>query len=153
MKFSSLAALKVVILTTAGAASDENFVKMTTFLFQWMPRLCQRLKLGSYLVQIQIMAPWHIRTWKNKHLVSYMYTDIPNIVSNQTNWWLLFTHLFFIAKLLLIIHNLFMLRISKTSNQKDGQGESSIPPSNFVGWGYNNLNRINYQCIMYNKMN
>ena len=33
MNFLSLAALEVVILTTAGAASDENFIKMT-FLFQ-----------------------------------------------------------------------------------------------------------------------
>ena len=33
-KFSSLAALKVVILTTFGAASDENFIKMMTFSFQ-----------------------------------------------------------------------------------------------------------------------
>ena len=37
MKFSSLAALKVVILTTFGAASDENFIKMMTFSFQWLP--------------------------------------------------------------------------------------------------------------------
>ena len=36
MKFSSLAALEVVILTTFSAASDENFIKMTTFPFQWM---------------------------------------------------------------------------------------------------------------------
>ena len=35
MKFSSLAALKVVRMTTSSAASDENFVKMTTFSFQW----------------------------------------------------------------------------------------------------------------------
>ena len=35
MKFWSLTAPKVVVLTTFGAASDENFVKMTTFLFQW----------------------------------------------------------------------------------------------------------------------
>ena len=35
MKFSSLAALKVVKMTTSSAASDENFVKMTTFPFQW----------------------------------------------------------------------------------------------------------------------
>ena len=34
-KFSSLAALEVVALTTSRAASDENFVKMTTFLFPW----------------------------------------------------------------------------------------------------------------------
>ena len=34
-KFSSLAALEVVILTTSSAASDEIFIKMKTFLFQW----------------------------------------------------------------------------------------------------------------------
>ena len=34
MKFSSLAALEVVKMTTSSAASDENFVKMTTFSFQ-----------------------------------------------------------------------------------------------------------------------
>ena len=41
-KFSSLAALEVVILTTFSAASDENFIKMKTFPFQctlpmWTP--------------------------------------------------------------------------------------------------------------------
>ena len=35
MKFSSLAALKVVKMTTFSATSDENFIKMTTFPFQW----------------------------------------------------------------------------------------------------------------------
>ena len=34
MKSSSLAELKVVILTTFGAASEEDFIKMTTFSFQ-----------------------------------------------------------------------------------------------------------------------
>ena len=33
-KFSSLAALEVVILTTSSAASDEHFIKMKTFPFQ-----------------------------------------------------------------------------------------------------------------------
>ena len=36
MKCSSLAALEVVKMTTSSAASDENFIKMTTFLFQCM---------------------------------------------------------------------------------------------------------------------
>ena len=35
IKFSSLAALEVVKMTTSSAASDENFIKMTTFSFQW----------------------------------------------------------------------------------------------------------------------
>ena len=34
-KFSSLAALEVVILTTSSAASDENFIKMKTLPFQF----------------------------------------------------------------------------------------------------------------------
>ena len=36
MKFSSLAALKVVKMTTSSAANDENFIKMMTFSFQWL---------------------------------------------------------------------------------------------------------------------
>ena len=38
-KFSSLAALEVVILTTSSAASDEHFIKMKTFPFQCMASL------------------------------------------------------------------------------------------------------------------
>ena len=34
MKFSSLAALEVVILTTSSAASDDNFIEMKTCPFQ-----------------------------------------------------------------------------------------------------------------------
>ena len=48
MKLSSLAALKVVKMTTSSAARDENFVKMTTFSFQCIeaevqwPPFCRR---------------------------------------------------------------------------------------------------------------
>ena len=35
MKFSSLAALEVVKMTTSSAARDENFIKMMTFPSQW----------------------------------------------------------------------------------------------------------------------
>ena len=35
MKFSLLAALEIVILTTSDAASDEDFIKMMTFLLQY----------------------------------------------------------------------------------------------------------------------
>ena len=35
MKFSSPAALEVVIMTTSSVASDEDFVKMNTLMFQW----------------------------------------------------------------------------------------------------------------------
>ena len=40
MKFSSLAALEVVILTTSSAANDENFIQITTFPFQCDCRFC-----------------------------------------------------------------------------------------------------------------
>ena len=35
MKFVSLVAMEIVILTTSSAASDENLIKMKTFTFQW----------------------------------------------------------------------------------------------------------------------
>ena len=35
MKFSWLATLEVVKITNSSAAGDENFIKMTTFSFQW----------------------------------------------------------------------------------------------------------------------
>ena len=38
MTFSSLIALEVVKMTTSSAVSDENFVKMMTFSFQWIQR-------------------------------------------------------------------------------------------------------------------
>ena len=34
-KFQSLTALEVANMATSSAASDENFIKMTTFPFQW----------------------------------------------------------------------------------------------------------------------
>ena len=37
MRFSSLAALKVVILTTFSAASDVNFIKMTFYISVYVP--------------------------------------------------------------------------------------------------------------------
>ena len=39
MKFSTLAALEVVILTTSPAANDENFIKMMTFSGQYAMEL------------------------------------------------------------------------------------------------------------------
>ena len=33
MKFSSLTALEIIIMTTSSAVSDENFIKMKTFSF------------------------------------------------------------------------------------------------------------------------
>ena len=38
-KFS---ALEVVILTTSSATSDEYFIKMKTFLFQWSSKYIQK---------------------------------------------------------------------------------------------------------------
>ena len=35
MKFPSLAALEIEILAISSAVSDENFIKITTFPFQW----------------------------------------------------------------------------------------------------------------------
>ena len=74
MKCSSLAALEVVKMTTSSAASDENFVKMTTFLFQctlplkhlWSPHARPRsyvrflpVKSDSMLIDIPGTRPSH----------------------------------------------------------------------------------------------
>ena len=45
MKLSSLAALEVVKMTTSSAVSDENFVKMTTFLFQCLEWIRNNISL------------------------------------------------------------------------------------------------------------
>ena len=46
MKFSSLAALDVVVLTTFSAANDENFVEMISFPFQCISyEICTQLVL------------------------------------------------------------------------------------------------------------
>ena len=45
MKLSSLAALEVVKMTTSSAASDENFIKIITFSFQWYTPLCQEKEI------------------------------------------------------------------------------------------------------------
>ena len=47
IKISSLAALKVVKMTTSSAASDENFVKMTTFSFQCLELYVTETSTGA----------------------------------------------------------------------------------------------------------
>ena len=44
MKFSSLAALEVVKMTTSSAANDKNFIKITTFPFQCCTSPQNRMK-------------------------------------------------------------------------------------------------------------
>ena len=54
-KFSSLAALEVVILTTTNAGGDENFIKMVTFPFQ----CCEYYIIGmELLVKIVDSVKW-----------------------------------------------------------------------------------------------
>ena len=50
MKFSSLAALEVVKMTTSTADSDENLIKIVMILFQWV--LCMSLYLLHLILQL-----------------------------------------------------------------------------------------------------
>ena len=69
-KFSSLAALEVVILATYGAASDENFIKMETFSFQ-----CRGTNEQSY------SWPWNIwMIFFPKFLFLFPMWFIPNVI-------------------------------------------------------------------------
>ena len=51
MKFSSLAALKVVKMTTFRAASDENFIQIIIFPFQ-----CNEKHPNAYFVAMLFIA-------------------------------------------------------------------------------------------------
>ena len=69
-KFSSLAALKVVILTTFGAASDENFIKMMTFSFQCLSPN-RPISLASPLLVGYCCVAYHDDVMKWKHFPRY----------------------------------------------------------------------------------
>ena len=74
MKFSSLAALEVVILTISSVVSDENFVNMKTFpfqcqrqMFEWLFITVQDLRLHllkSFLTQYYMpCSSYKVRNW------------------------------------------------------------------------------------------
>ena len=56
-KFSSLAALEVVILTTFNAASDENFIKMKTFPFQ-----CNRIFFAVNTISVILFRAQYVNS-------------------------------------------------------------------------------------------
>ena len=62
-KSSSLAAPKVVKMTTFGAASDENFVKMTTFSFQCSCFINVLSKLRFDLILTSIVDQVHLNSY------------------------------------------------------------------------------------------
>ena len=64
MKFSSLAALKVVKMTTSSAASDENFIKMTTFSFQWYSIWLPIHRDVCTRTQNTPLYTWHVEPYK-----------------------------------------------------------------------------------------
>ena len=84
-KFSSLVAVEVVILTTSSAASDESFVKMTTFSFQWysLQRVCggHTATLFPHTVQ-QPYVFYANRTATSKFLL-YGWTTRPLFIRKQ----------------------------------------------------------------------
>ena len=71
MKFSSPAALQFVKMTTSSAACDENFIKITTLLFQWnltiVVVLLVNIAIGGHVVLLcihyytRIASLWHYR--------------------------------------------------------------------------------------------
>ena len=65
MKFSSLAAQKVVILITFRSANDENFIIKMTFLFECM--LCTLLCFA--VVRLQLILPISLThlPWNGRH--------------------------------------------------------------------------------------
>ena len=69
MKVSSLAAPKVVILTTFGAASDEDFIKMKTFSFQCTCTVHTKLTKGcSNRIHPAYISSTHFICWVHPHI-------------------------------------------------------------------------------------
>ena len=65
MKFSSVAAMEVVKMTTSNAASDENFVKMTTLLFGFSVVTTADLLLIEYIPLSKHGSVWWLRmAWR-----------------------------------------------------------------------------------------
>ena len=57
-KFSTLAAPEVAQMTTSSAASDENFIKMTTFSFQWTRGLDNCTELQMEKIRQAVPKVW-----------------------------------------------------------------------------------------------
>ena len=82
-KFSSLAALEVVILTTSSAASDEHFIKMKTFPFQWSWLESSRHSTSRYVCGVfssvkkfwSALAPFSHNSWLKFFLEELAWTS------------------------------------------------------------------------------
>ena len=79
MKFSSLAALEVVKMTTSSAASGENFVKMTTFSFQCYHCITETEK-GHQADSTWPMASLHKRLINRVRLIGYQWHCLSIII-------------------------------------------------------------------------
>ena len=59
MKFSSPAALEIVCLATCSAVSDENFIKIKIFLFQWLcQKWCSIHQWNLYVIHSVFATKW-----------------------------------------------------------------------------------------------
>ena len=70
MKFSTLAALEVVILTYSSAPSDEHFVKMTTFLFQCNNEFIHLWYINPWICIFWICMGWSVGDNLNSSLLA-----------------------------------------------------------------------------------
>ena len=69
MKFWSLTMLEFVILTKFVAASDENFMKMTTFLLQWCMQLVtgMSLPISPHVIPHENLSIFTLQWCRNGH--------------------------------------------------------------------------------------
>ena len=102
-KFSSLAALEVVILTTSSAANDVNFVKMKTFTFQCCINLTKCSGQQRFIYQISHKKPLCGFSTKNaSHAERYVMTQLNYtvvIIVIYSGWTLSVKYFFFLFNL------------------------------------------------------
>ena len=88
MKIWSLAALETVILTTSGVASDELFVKMTTFPFQLLLYFLQVFASELWRNKtVQFELDWTGRTFKKCRHIRQRYSWSYNIGSDSIRFY------------------------------------------------------------------
>ena len=87
MKFSSLAAPKVVKMTTFSAASDENFVKMMTFPFQ-CGALCP--------APVMSLTGWYIYFSGHRFNIKTIFPGVEILIIKMSRSWDSFCNIIFI---------------------------------------------------------
>ena len=134
---------QVAILKITSLKTNIGLFPCTKVMFQWHLDL-------TFKVKLKLESAWKAKIQNGQAaILKVISLKINTLMSMATNN--MYVKLKFQSKLNLCSVNHVVYR--RTDRQKDGQGESSIPPTNFVGQGYNKFNSMicHYTCNSFAK--